>query len=181
MRMLRRVRGVLRPSNRDQDLEQAWLRVIVCAIAFGYVWYLILSEGGLTTGLKAGLVASLGDLFVGACLIWWLRKTKIHTASLRYLGVVADNTALTVGMAGAGEGGVAMFGVYLFVTVGNGFRYGPRYLLASYVLSLAGFGLQLLFVPYWSQHRAVGIGLIIAEAIVPLYVLVLLIRLSAQK
>jgi two-component system sensor histidine kinase RpfC len=114
-------------------------------------------------------------------MIWWLRKTKTHTASLRYLGIIADNIALTVGMAGAGEGGVAMFGVYLFVTVGNGFRFGPKYLLASYWLSLAGFASQLLFVPYWSQHRAIGLGLLIAEAIVPLYVLVLLIRLTAQK
>src|SRR5258706_6177013 len=113
MRLLRRVRGLLRPSNRDQDLEQAWLRVGVCALAFGYVWYLVLLEGGLSAGLTAGLIASVGDLFVGACMIWWLRKTKIHTASLRYLGIIADNTALTVGMAGAGEGGLAMFGLYL--------------------------------------------------------------------
>ena len=172
---------MLRSSNRDQDLEQAWLRVIVCSIAFGYVWYLIAAEGGITPGLATGLVASSGDVLVGACMISWLRRTKIHTAPLRFVGIVADNVALTIGMAGAGEGGVAMFGVYLFVTVGNGFRFGPRYLLASYWLSLAGFALQLLFVPYWSQHRAIGVGLLIAEAIVPLYVLVLLIRLTAQK
>jgi two-component system sensor histidine kinase RpfC len=97
------------------------------------------------------------------------------------LGIIADNTALTIGMAGAGEGGVAMIGVYLWVTIGNGFRFGPRYLLASYWLSIVGFGLQLVLVPFWEQHRVVGAGLFLAGAIVPLYVLVLLIRLTGQK
>ena len=104
-----------------------------------------------------------------------------HVVPLRYLGILSDNMALTLGMAGAGEGGVAMIGVYLWVTVGNGFRFGPRYLLTSYWLSLLGFTTLLLFVPFWMQHRAVGIGLLLAIAIVPLYVLVLLIRLTAQK
>jgi two-component system sensor histidine kinase RpfC len=84
-------------------------------------------------------------------------------------------------MAGAGEAGVAMIGIYLWVTIGNGFRFGPKYLLSSYWLSLVGFGLQLLFVPFWQQHKVVGVGLLLATAIVPLYVLVLLIRLTGQK
>ena len=74
-----------------------------------------------------------------------------------------------------------MIGVYLWVTIGNGFRFGPRFLLASYWLSIFGFGLQLALVPFWEQHRVVGAGLFLAGAIVPLYVLVLLIRLTGQK
>jgi two-component system sensor histidine kinase RpfC len=128
-----------------------------------------------------GLSASTTDALVGAGMIWLLHRSKDHVVRLRYLGIVSDNTALTLGMAGAGEGGVALFGVYLWVTIGNGFRFGPRYLLASYWLTLIGFGFQLIFVPFWAQHRAVGVGLMLAAAIVPLYVLVLLIRLRGQK
>ncbi|MCL4761742.1 MAG: hypothetical protein KJ018_08145, partial [Burkholderiales bacterium] len=94
---------------------------------------------------------------------------------------MTDMTALSVGMAGADEGGVPMIGVYLWVTVGNGFRFGPKYLMVAYWLQLTGFGLQLLFVPFWIEHRVIGLGLLLALAIVPLYVLVLLSRLTAQK
>jgi two-component system sensor histidine kinase RpfC len=128
-----------------------------------------------------GLAASAGDTLVGAWMIWALHSKRFKTRPLRYLGAISDNAALTIGMAGAGEAGVAVIGVYLWVTIGNGFRFGPRYLLLSYWLSLVGFALQLIFVPFWIQHRAVGIGLLLALAIVPLYVLVLLIRLTAQK
>jgi len=178
---MRRVLGVYQARTRDPDVEQAWLRIGICVLAFAYVWYLILKEHAITPGLWMGLSASLGDIAVAGYMIWRLRRSAAPVVRLRLLGIIADNTALTVGMAGAGEGGVAMIGVYLWVTIGNGFRFGPRYLLASYWLSIFGFGLQLLLVPFWEQHRVVGVGLFLAGAIVPLYVLVLLIRLTGQK
>jgi two-component system sensor histidine kinase RpfC len=39
----------------------------------------------------------------------------------------------------------------------------------------------LLFVPYWQAHQAIGIGFGVVLAVVPIYVLVLLSRLTAQK
>jgi len=127
------------------------------------------------------LAASSGDALVGLGTIWILRHSRRHAIPLRYLSIIADNTALTLGMAGAGEAGVAMIGVYLWVTIGNGFRFGPRYLLTSYWLSLFGFGLQIFFVPFWEQHRTIGIGMFISGAVVPPYALVLINRLMAQK
>ena len=84
-------------------------------------------------------------------------------------------------MAGGDEAGVPVIGIYLWVTVGNGFRFGPRYLLVAYWLSLVGFSALLLFVPFWQSHRAIGVGYMAVLAVIPLYVLVLLSRLTAQK
>ena len=177
---LNKVRRLVRSTNRDPDIEQAWLRVCICTLGFIYVCALIWNEG-LTSGLAMGLAASSGDALVGLGTIWWMRRGRKNVIPLRYVSIAADNTALTLGMAGAGEAGVAMIGVYLWVTIGNGFRFGPRYLLASYWLSLIGFGLQMLFVPFWAQHMTIGIGMLISGAVVPLYALVLINRLTAQK
>jgi hypothetical protein len=83
-------------------------------------------------------------------------------------------------MAGAGEAGVAMIGVYL----GSRSQWIPIWstlLLASYWLSLIGFGLQMLFVPFWAQHMTIGVGMLISGAVVPLYALVLINRLTATE
>ena len=70
-----RVRSLAGPSLRDPDIEKAWIRVGVCSLTSGYVWYLIASGGGLTPGLLMGLIAGAGDALVGAGMIWWLRRS----------------------------------------------------------------------------------------------------------
>lgn len=179
--LAKRIRARVRRDGGDADIEQAWLRVAINIIGFIYVCFLISKEGSLTAGLLLGMIASSGDALVGAGAIWWLRKSRKHVIPLRYLAIASDNVALTLGMAGAGEAGVAMIGVYLWVTIGNGFRFGPRFLLTSYWLSIVGFTLQLALVPFWQQHLMIGAGLLISLAVVPLYVLILIIRLTRQK
>jgi two-component system, sensor histidine kinase RpfC len=173
--------GMDQARDRDPDIEQAWLRIGISLLASLYVLYLVRSSGAFTPGLVLGAVAANGAMLIGALMILRLRRDPRRRAALRYLGIFTDIAAVTIGMAGADEGGVPMIGVYLWVTVGNGFRFGPRFLLAAYWLSLVGFTLLLLYVPFWITHRAIGIGLLIAITVVPIYVLVLLSRLTAQK
>jgi two-component system, sensor histidine kinase RpfC len=95
--------------------------------------------------------------------------------------MLADNGGATWYMCLAGEYGFSMIGVLLFVTFGNGFRYGRRYLFLSQALSLLGFGCVLAFVPYWQTHRSAGIGLLIALIVLPLYVSTLLERIQEAR
>ena len=44
--------------------------------------------------------------------------------------MVADATTTTFCVYFSGDAGVAIFGVYLFITFGYGFRYGRVYLFA---------------------------------------------------
>jgi two-component system sensor histidine kinase RpfC len=173
--------GLGQTQRRDPDLEQAVLRVILSVIVFFYVVFLVWVEGRLSYGLQVALVASLLNTTVGVWMVRRLRHSPERHSSLRYIGIFSDLATITVGMAGGDEGGLPVIGIYLWVTVGNGFRFGPRYLLAAYWLSLVGFSVLLIFVPFWQTHRSIGVGFLAVLAVIPLYVLVLLSRLTAQK
>ena len=41
--------------------------------------------------------------------------------------------------------------IYLWVTFGNGFRYGTRFLVSSAVLGAAGFALVIYITPVWRE------------------------------
>ena len=73
--------------------------------------------------------------------------------------MVTDSGAATFCMYLAGEAGVSMLGVYLFITFGNGFRYGRNYLFVCQLLCLIGFASVLRFSPYWENHQVAGWGL----------------------
>jgi len=153
---------------------------VIAGIVVGYAATVHLTDTP-SMGLRIALAAAASALAAGVWMLWWFRNHAHRPASMRYFGITADLVPLTVGLSGSGEAGVPLIGVYLWVTIGNGFRFGARYLLAAYWISLGCFAYLLLFVPYWQAHQAIGVGFGVVLAVVPLYVLVLLSRLTAQK
>jgi two-component system sensor histidine kinase RpfC len=97
----------------------------------------------------------------------------------RCLGMALDLTTTSAVLVSAGEGGMPLFGVYLWVTMGNGFRYGKRYLAAAAVMSVVGFSVALVLSDYWGRHTTAGIGLVIVLLAIPLYMGSLLSKLNA--
>lgn len=96
------------------------------------------------------------------------------SAMRRTFGAVLDLGTTTFLMLTNGEAGAPLYGIYLWVTFGNGFRYGVRSLYVSHAMSLAGFGAVIAFNPFWHQHALMAGGFLILLAAVPLYGAVLL-------
>ena len=99
----------------------------------------------------------------------------------RVLGIIADNGTTTYFMLQTGEYGAIVFGLYLFVAFGNGFRYGRLYLRISHATALLGFTIVLFASDFWSQHAVIALGLLIMLLILPMYVGELAQRLMAER
>jgi two-component system sensor histidine kinase RpfC len=95
--------------------------------------------------------------------------------------MVADNVAITACMYFTTDLGAPLFGVFLFVTFGYGFRYGRSYLFASQALSITGFATVLILNPFWHDQISLGLGLMFAMVILPLYVSTLLTRIQKAR
>ncbi len=175
-----RFAGLNQARERDPDIEQAWIRVGLTGIMLIYAGSIVATDE-VSDGLRLGIGAAATSMAAGIWMLWRFRHSAARTSGMRLFGICADLIPLTVGLWGVGEAGVPLVGLYLWVTVGNGLRFGPRYLMAAYWLSLACFTILLTFVPFWTAHRAIGFGFGLLTALIPLYVLVLLSRITAQK
>src|SRR6185503_1002926 len=113
------------------------------------------------------------DLAHFAWLLW--RPGVNHRR--RRIAVVLDVSALTIMMTRADEIGALLYGLYPWIVIGNGFRFGLRYLLYAQALAIAGFGFVLWRTPFWQQHLLLDAGLVLVLIAVPLYVAVLISRL----
>lgn len=80
-----------------------------------------------------------------------------------------------------GRFGVPFFAVYLWLTVGNGFRYGYKELILCAVLSLSGFIVVSQLSVFWKGELLFTITGIILLSVIPLYVAVMLKRLQMEK
>ena len=93
---------------------------------------------------------------------------------------MGDIGVLSVGLGTVGELAAPWWWVYLWVTFGNGFRYGVRFLYTSAGLSLLGFGTVVSINPFWVSHLGLTTGLLISLVVLPGYAAVLLRRLNAE-
>ncbi len=92
--------------------------------------------------------------------------------------MAVDLGATSYGMYLSGELGAPLIGIYLWVTMGNGFRYGVKYLFAATTISIAGFSGVLIFSDFWSVHTVFGVSLLIVLAVIPIYMASLLRKLN---
>ena len=52
--------------------------------------------------------------------------------------------------------------VVMWVTVGNGMRFGNHYLYVAVAMAMVSFGCTVMLTPYWQQNFRLAIGLWLA-------------------
>ncbi len=164
----------------DTEPEQAYLRL---AIAFILVVIFCLPWGAGehftdifdSTPNIIILTASSIALLIFAAIVKNPRPSPIR----RVCGILLDMVSLSILMFLTGGDHVPLFVFYLWVTLGNGFRYGTRYLYISFGVSLAGFALVILGSEYWQANRSFAISLLLILLVLPLYAAFLLEKLHA--
>ncbi len=169
---LARLRG--RP---DTEHEVAFVRL---ALGIGLGIYLLVphmlgedNAGSLRSLLPFGAYVALSLGIFCAILV------RPGAAPLRRVfGTVLDTAAITYFMIELGVDGLLLYVAYLWIILGNGFRYGRFYLLNTLVLSAVGFFLVLMLSDFWHAHTGAGISLLIGMIGISLYVLTLVNRLS---
>ncbi|HVF63425.1 MAG TPA: ATP-binding protein [Casimicrobiaceae bacterium] len=165
------------------ELEQAVLRVAIPFVAAVVLIAIWAWTGSLGPSGRHGLYIAIVFLFFAIALTLHiiLVGSDTNVRARRILGIIADNVVNTAFMLVMDEGGAVVFGVYLFVAFGNGFRYGRFYLHLSQVLAVIGFGVVLVVSDFWSSNLAAGFGVLIAMIILPFYVGVLAERITEAK
>ena len=169
---VRSVRTFVRQPNGEH--EQALVRLVLASFICGYVlWQTPLSALSTQLGWTVGVFLVVSTMLL-VHLMFYHQPMPVR----RLIGIANDAAGITFGLLYAGEFGVPIYLFYLWITFGNGFRYGRRYLYAALAASLVGFSIVLLTVDYWQQHRSLGLGLWLGMILVGMYFSTLVARLT---
>jgi len=168
-------------ARDNTELEQTFIRLflVVCGLIYG----IALSATGMFAEGYPGPVIKLGCGYAAFSIVaivhvfyqpqgWKYRHSMYMSIDILVISLV---------MHGFNEYGVPFFACYLWMTVGNGFRYGYRQLILCAGLSLCGFGLVCLTTPYWQEQHSVAITCILLLSMLPLYFSLLLNRFQRAK
>jgi two-component system sensor histidine kinase RpfC len=180
-RRLVALRDFLRARVDAPELEQAVLRVALSSVVLAAFWGYVGRDEALSARESQVLTATVAFVALSLALLARIVHHGGTSKLRRYLGIVLDNAGITYFMAMMGEAGAVMFGLYLFIIFGNGFRYGRTYLHVCQIMSLTGFGAVILLDDHWLTSRSVGFACFAAILVLPFYVSVLAQRITDAR
>jgi two-component system sensor histidine kinase RpfC len=162
---------------REGEHEQALLRVVFSVLITGY----LLTEYSFKTVpdlSKHVLLFSLSFVALSVIMLIMLIVAGHGSKKTRSLAMIIDISAATYVMMFSKDSGVLFYGIYLWVIIGNGTRYGVPFLIGSYVSSLIGFALVISVNPFWAEQPRLSMALMLTLILIPLYLLKLLNKLN---
>lgn len=162
--------------EKNTELDQANLRVIVSACAIGYISMLGFLPGHRVDAYLpiilyylVFLLASIGFRFV---IAHW----PGHYPARRILGMVHDYTGTSFGLVVGAEAALPLYAVMVWVNLGNGMRYGSRYLAIATGLALLALLIVYWLTPSWQAQPFMVLMLMITSTVIPVYAHLLLER-----
>ncbi len=162
-----RVQSRLR-GRADSEHAQVFVRIAITALFCAYLGWEV-SGGGASPALFATWLILSGELVLSLGLLAAIIASPGPSHPRRWLGMLADYAAMGGVMYLQGEAAAPLYAVYLWVTIGNGMRYGPRYLFTATALAALSFGAMMLSTGYWQANPYLSWGLLIGLIAVPLY------------
>jgi two-component system sensor histidine kinase RpfC len=168
-----------RLSNRpDSEHQQAIVRLVIVSLFLVYLFCLLSVADVHTEVVENAFTYVLVDGAVGAILITWLLLRPGVSHVRRGIGMMSDYAAMGAVMSLSGQELAPLYVIFLWVTIGNGLRYGTRYLLAAVALAAASFLCVILTTPFWQQNQTLSWSLLGGLIAIPLYLTSLLRALT---
>ena len=167
MRGLHWLRSRLR-GRADSEHAQVFVRIAITALFSAYLGWEV-SDGNHNPALFATWLILIGELAGALGLLGAILASPAPSDVRRWIGMLLDYSAMGGVMYLQGESASPLYAVYLWVTIGNGMRYGPRYLYSGTALAALSFALMMRTTPYWLQNPYLSWGLLLGLIAVPLY------------
>lgn len=159
-------------DKKNNEYEQARVRVVFTGLILIY----LLCQDTISS---SALTFCSSYLVIGALLFVHVFMQPQQNKKRQCIAMFMDISATSYGLFLTNEVGGIFIGVYLWLIIGYGLRYGPLLLRGAHITALIGFTAAILFNTYWHAHLHLVYGFFITLILVPLHTYHLLQKLNA--
>ena len=177
---IKNVQGLLGWSGSPEQ-EQGVLRLVISIAFLSYLLFIWPEDNADSRAWMTGIVIIVGFLIYSFLLLASALAYPQYAITQRVISICVDIGVFSYGLHVTGPLAAPWFGVYLWVTLGNGFRYGEKYLYLSTAVSLLGFTYVAKFTHYWVTNTGLAIGLAFTLLLIPAYSALLIRRLNEAR
>jgi two-component system, sensor histidine kinase RpfC len=163
------------------ELEQGATRLVIGTFFTLYLLASFATNKNISQGELIGFYCLVVFELSAVILFYVISRANGPSRNRRLLGNWLDVVGTTVFLSLAGDIAVVLIGVYLWVTFGNGFRFGKKYLFHSQAISILGFLIATQVNPFWAKHQPIIVGFFLMLIALPLYVAKLIERMNEAR
>lgn len=158
-----------RLSNRpDSEHGQALVRLVIACLIVAYLLSLHAFERDSQAAMTM-LWVMLGESVIGLALLAGIVVAPGVSHIRRWVGMIADYSTLAMLMSLDAPSLAPLYVIVLWVTIGNGLRYGTTYLYTAAALAAASFMAVVIGNPYWRVQPYLAAGLWMGLVAIPAY------------
>ena len=154
-------------NRTDSEHGQALTRVVVTAVILVYLLGVTSTSEVSNEPLQLVFLFFAIEFVVGLGILAGIALRPGVSHPRRVLGMFLDYGMMGAAMHVLGESLAPVYVVLMWVTIGNGLRFGERYLVAAILIASASFLGVLLTTPYWQQNQMLGWGLLLGLSAIP--------------
>jgi len=167
--------------RHDSEHEQAVIRIVITGFLFTYLSIVQFSSAHPSGEVEVGTRLSGGYLLVAFMYLVLIIAWPQNSPARRLTAMVTDMAMTSAFMYFGGSAAAPFYAIYLWITLGNGFRYGVPYLTASVSAAACGFFMVVISSSFWQEQLPLGLGLLAALVIIPAYTANLIRKLTEAK
>ncbi|ROL70721.1 hybrid sensor histidine kinase/response regulator [Pseudomonas vranovensis] len=162
--------------EKNSELDQANLRIIVACIAVVYISVLGFLPGQHFETYRPIVIYIILFLLLSVVIRQVIVRWPGVYPARRIFSMVQDYTGTCFGLVVGGEAALPLYAVMVWVNLGNGMRYGSRYLAIATALALLALLCVYRLTPYWQAQPFMVLMLMITSTVIPMYAHLLLER-----
>ncbi len=154
-------------ERSDSEHGQAGVRLAIATMILAYLWALHNFDGG--THIDTMIMVMLAEFLVAIGIMTSILVAPERSHVRRWIGMLTDYATLAILMSLNAAALSPLYVIILWVTIGNGLRYGTRFLYAASFLSACAFLAVILVNPFWRDQPFLAGGLWVGLIAIPGY------------
>ena len=153
----------------DSEHQQALVRLVIAVLLLAYCGWLAFRYGHADGKLPWVFAIMAAETVLAAGLLAAIALRPGRSDMRRIIGMLGDYATLAGVMTIQGRELSPLYIIYLWVTIGNGLRYGVRFLLGATALACGSFAVVILANEWWRSQPYLAWGLFVGLVAIPLY------------
>ncbi len=162
-------------NSPDREHEMSLNRLIFLALIAAYTFWVNPSVP------HEALIAATIFAFISLGIVVHILLRPHQSTIRRIVAIFSDLATASVQLHYVGETSSVLFLLYLWITFGNGFRFGVRFLYVAVAVSVVCFAIVIYTTPRWHDDIYLSASLLLSLIVLPLYTSTLIRKLSNAK